>query len=271
MIIESLIKNKSPLFDCFTPKSEIKGILSIPHSGEEIPEEFKEFLSGDTTAYAKDVDYKVDALVDIEALRENGIIVIVSHIHRITVDLNRARDIALFSWENNSFGECLVKQRPSEQRSEELLLKYYDPYFELLGSLLKSMASEKKTPFSFIDLHSMPSKATNYHLSKNPNQKIERPDFCISNRSGDSSTSEFIDLPVGLLKAEGHEPAINDPYFGGHITVFANEIENVNNIQIEINRDLYMDEVARKLISEKSDKLKAHLTQALISTFNKFS
>ena len=82
---------KNPIFDFYAPLgSKYLGLLSIPHSGETIPAEFEKFLSGDLKAYKEDVDFKVNELVDIRKLQEAGVAVLVAHVHRICVDLNRA-------------------------------------------------------------------------------------------------------------------------------------------------------------------------------------
>ncbi len=55
---------KNALFDFYSPMGpHYRGLVSIPHSGEVVPPEFEEYLSGDTRAYKEDVDFKVNELV----------------------------------------------------------------------------------------------------------------------------------------------------------------------------------------------------------------
>jgi N-formylglutamate amidohydrolase len=63
---------------------------------------------------------------------------------------------------------------------------------------------------------------------------------------------------------------MNDPYIGGFITIFLDHFKT-NNIQIEINRSLYLDESTREIIEEKAISLKKKLTAILVSGFEKFS
>src|SRR6476659_4622351 len=94
---------KSPIFDYYAPMgTSFRGVLSIPHSGENIPGVFQSFLSGDEKAYKEDVDFKVNELVDIKALQDAGIAVIVAHVHRICVDLNRAENNCVLFWKDNT-------------------------------------------------------------------------------------------------------------------------------------------------------------------------
>ena len=64
----------------------------------------------------------------------------------------------------------------------------------------------------------------------------------------------------------------NDPYFGGHVTRHIHATyQNINNIQIEINRKIYMDEAKRELNTSLVKELKLNLTNSLIKSFVHFS
>ncbi len=254
------------LFEIFTPKINPCALLSIPHSGEFIPEEFLSFLTSDQRALLEDVDYKVRDLIDIDKLVYSGVIVTIANVHRACVDLNRASDIAVLNWKENTHGVQLVTHEPSADNVTELIKKYHRPYFEILEeSILKiERSSRKKVPM--IDLHSMPSKPTAYHLKINPNQKTERADFCISDLKGISCRPEFIKKISKELESRGYVVAINDPYFGGYVTKHVNQF-STDNIQIEINRSIYMDEIEKTFISEKVGSLKEALTDSILNTF----
>lgn len=260
------------IFKFYPPQNKYIGFLSIPHSGELIPEEFSPYLTDDLKALGKDVDYKVNELVDIELLTQKGIAVLVSNIHRTCIDLNRAQDICVLNWEKNSHGERLVMQRPDEKTTAFLTEKYYSPYYEMIKSAIDELHRQQPGPVSIIDLHSMPSRPTQYHLDINPKQKIERPDFCVSDIEGISCTQDFIDDICTRLKTFSSKVTQNDPYFGGHVTRHIHAtFQNKNNIQIEINRGIYMDEQKRVLIDNLVAKLKPQLTLALIETFEHYA
>jgi N-formylglutamate amidohydrolase len=261
---------KSPLFDYYAPLGpHYRGLLSIPHSGETIPQEFVSYLSGNTKAYKSDVDYKVNELVDIKALQNAGIAVLVANVHRICVDLNRAEANCVLFWKENTQGESLVVKDPTAEETQKFIETYHRPYFEMLKAALKELEKHKVAPVSMIDLHSMPSQPTEYHMKQNPLQKMHRPDFCLSDRKGKTCAPEFIHFFQKLLTDKGHESSLNDPYVGGFVTEFVDRFRT-NNIQIEINRAIYMDESSKELIASKVAHLKPLLTQVLIQGFEKF-
>lgn len=261
---------KNPLFDFYSPLgNSFLGLLSIPHSGETIPDEFKSFLSGDDRAYKEDVDFRVNELVDIPSLQRAGIAVVVSHIHRICVDLNRAEENCVLFWKENTQGMKLVVKDPTSEETQRFIEDYHRPYYEILKTMLLELEKKKAGKVSMVDLHSMPSKPTAYHMKQNPNQKISRPDFCLSDRRGKTCEPEFIQFFQGGLIAKGFEASLNDPYIGGFVTEYVDRFRT-NNIQIEINRAIYMDEDKKVLIPEKVASLRPALTEVLMKGFTRF-
>lgn len=261
---------KSPLFNFYSPIGpHFRGLLSIPHSGENVPEEFEKFLSGDLAAYQSDVDYKVNELVDIKSLQHAGIAVLVAQVHRICVDLNRSEENCVLFWKQNTQGQQLVVKDPTPEETKRFVETYHRPYYEILKSSLQELERRKKGPVSMVDLHSMPSKPTAYHMKQNPNQKTHRPHFCLSDRKGKTCTPEFIQFFHQALEAKGHECSFNDPYVGGFVTEYVDRFRT-NNIQIEINRSIYMDEENKKLLSDKVANLRPNLTEVLIAGFTSF-
>lgn len=261
---------KTPIFDYYSPMGgHYRGILSIPHSGENIPKAFEEYLSGDLAAYKEDVDFKVNELVDIKSLQNAGIAVIVAHVHRICVDLNRAENNCVLFWKDNTQGKKLVLRDPSPETVETFVETYHRPYYEILKASLQDLEKRKKGPVSMVDLHSMPSRPTEYHMKQNPNQKMTRADFCLSDRKGKTCLPEFIQgFQQGLLD-KNHSAVLNDPYVGGFVTEYVDRFRT-NNIQIEINRSVYMDEAKKILIPEKVAHLRPMLTEVLIKGFEAF-
>lgn len=261
---------KSPIFDYYSPLgTSYRGLLSIPHSGEIIPPEFEKYLSGDLRAYKEDVDYKVNELVDIRRLQEAGIAVLVAHVHRVCVDLNRAESNCVLFWKENTQGKKLVVQDPDAGTNQKFIESYHRPYYEILKASLQDLEKRKKGQVSMVDLHSMPSKPTEYHMKQNPNQKMHRPDFCVSDRKGKTASPEFINFFRDQLVLAGHESSLNDPYVGGYVTEYVDQFRT-NNIQIEINRAIYMDESSKELIPDLVTPLKEVITEVLIKGFEKF-
>ncbi len=254
------------VFELFPTKHTPIGFISIPHSGETLPDEFKPYLSENYKDLMQDVDFKVHELIDIAALQEVGISVVKSDIIRTAVDLNRKAVDSVLNWKSNSKGKKIVINEPSAEKKEFLMAKYYLPYYEMLKTQYFMLEEQSNIP-SFIDLHSMPSKAEQYHLKINPNQSIERPDFCISDFRGQTCQPEYIKNIQQILNKSYKRVTINDPYFGGHVTQHMNRMyKPLNNIQIEISRGIYMDEETQCL-NEDAKKLKEILTEGLIQFF----
>jgi N-formylglutamate amidohydrolase len=200
-----------------------KMIISVPHSGVDYSG-FEKNLKGNFKA---DVDFYIPSMLDIEELNKNGIGVIYTDIIRVVLDLNRTREQAFFHWDKNRFGEEIYISKPSIPLE---VMDIYDEYYSLISSFDKDIL--------FIDLHSMPSKTTDFHRVNNPTQDIDRPGFCISDIDRNIDFSKAI---VDDLREMDYIVKLNDPYKGGNIV---REMSNVyyNSVQIEINRSLYMME-----------------------------
>jgi N-formylglutamate deformylase len=261
---------KNALFDFYSPMGpQYLGLLSIPHSGESVPEEFRPFLSGDQRAYKEDVDFKVNELIDILSLQQSGIAVLVSHVHRICVDLNRSEENCVLFWKDNTQGKKLVVKDPSPEETKKFVENYHRPYYEILKAALVDLEKRKSGKVSMIDLHSMPSRPTAYHMKQNPHQKTWRPDFCLSDRKGKTCDPNFINYFKDVFTHMGHSASLNDPYVGGFVTEYVDRFRT-NNIQIEINRSVYMDEETKEIIPSKVNSLRPLLTQVLTDGFVKF-
>lgn len=255
------------IYDFLPPTSKkAVGVLSIPHAGEVIPQAFKRFLTSDQIALMEDVDYRVHSLVDIDAIRAAGIAVIIAKVHRYCVDLNRPKEIAVLNWKENTKGLPIVMQQPDAETESAFLAEYYTPYYQCMTQAIKQIELDLKRKVPFIDLHSMPSRPTAYHMKLNPNQSLTRADFCLSDLPDHRAcVPSFIQFAKSKLEQGGYSAAINEPYQGGYITKYVDTL-HTDNIQIEINRAIYMDEVKKILVANLVEKLKPVLTLAVIET-----
>lgn len=113
--------------------------------------------------------------------------------------------------------------------------RIYRPYHDTLRRLLANTHSA----FGFsvlVDCHSMPSNIRGA-------QGRKRPDFVLGDRFGTSCMPELTDCAASILEDLGYEVCRNKPYAGGFITEhYGRPVRGLHAIQIEINRDLYMDE-----------------------------
>ena len=255
------------LFDLNLPQHlPVRGMISIPHAGDFIPDEFRSFLNDNEWAFGQDLDFKAHELIDSKALCEAGIVILKSNIHRVACDLNRYAPKAIFAWPKTSQGIPLLSSSPSPKEKEQLLRTYHTPYFKVILGVL---TAAHKGLLSFIDLHSMPSFPTDYHFQQNPNQEKSRPDFCLSDQNGKTCSPHYIHNMKKSLENYRHHVLINRPYLGGYITEFTHP-HVPHNIQIEIKRGIYMNEEKQQL-TEKAAILKKQLTESLLKQFKEFS
>jgi N-formylglutamate amidohydrolase len=242
------------IYNYYKATNKFKGLISIPHSGLIIPNEFKEYLIDDEKILNTDNDYKVNELIDVKQLNNNGIDVIVYNINRVCIDLNRDIQNCFLFWKTNTLNQQLVIKEAYNIKND-LVFKYYLSYF----NMIKEIYSKINYKTFIIDLHSMPSKTTDYHLKNNKNQSINRPDFCLSDLNGISCDKNFITNINKNFIENNYNSKINDPYFGGYLTKFFHEHFNVDNIQIEINRKLYMNEDNKQLYSNNLKEILTNL------------
>jgi N-formylglutamate deformylase len=111
-----------------------------------------------------------------------------------------------------------------------------------------------------VDGHSMPSRGRQGH--KDPGRA--RADVVPGDRDG-TSCSPALSRQVGEhFAARGYSVAFNEPYKGGYITAHhGRPAERVHAIQIELRRDLYMDEAAYTVEDAGFARLRGTITDLL--------
>lgn len=123
---------------------------------------------------------------------------------------------------------------PSEKDVTQRLAKLYRPYHRALNALLQ----DAKTRFGralLVDCHSMPGFAS---------MGSRRPDIILGDRFGTSCHADTLAQLKHLFSQAGYNVGVNYPYAGGYTTAhYGNPMDGVEAIQIEINRDLYVNPV----------------------------
>jgi N-formylglutamate amidohydrolase len=150
--------------------------------------------------------------------------------------------IARYAANGQSIYKSLLKLAEAEQRIQNC----YKPYHSQLQDLLKQGVRR----FGFvvlIDCHSMPSRSRiNGKMKDN-----QRADFVLGDRFGQSCHPDIMELATEALQNLGYDVTSNIPYAGGFITEnYGQPDQNIHGLQIEINRRLYMDEMALTLIPD---------------------
>jgi N-formylglutamate amidohydrolase len=97
-----------------------------------------------------------------------------------------------------------------------------------------------------LDAHSMPSVGTKQH--RDPGER--RADIVVSDSLGKSCSKKYRDLVIAAYVTAGFKVGYNWPYVGGRLTEqYGRPDLGHHTIQVELNRDLYMDETTKQLKS----------------------
>ena len=237
-------------------------MVTVPHSGEQIPDEVHWLKRLPALTLLTDVDRFVDQLYR-PVCQGLAIPLVGTEIHRYVVDLNRfptdidatsvegaplssqatqAEFVSGFHWTKTTLGESLLSQPISQELHALLTLKYHDPFHTQVAKV-EAILSENGGPRYHLDLHSMPSVGKGAH--KDSGQR--RPDIVVSDCLGKSSSEIYKNLVIEAFSRQKFQVTYNWPYQGGRITErYGHPKENRHTLQIELNRALYMDEKTKE-------------------------
>lgn len=255
-------------------------IITSPHSGSKFTQEFLELTSYNYNAYNSLEDKYVDELYSdainfgitkIDALYSRSVIDLNRHIDDI--DPSMIYDIPDKEFNSNAYIKSGIGLIPKVDQFQNKLYKDKIPWQNALDRInfiykswhqnLKKQITNLKSEFDslvILDCHSMPSvKAYD-----------KKYDFILGNKFGKSCHQDLIDFIRNELSYLGYSVGCNYLYSGGFITSNYNDrYRNINTLQIEVDRDLYMDSETYKKNIGFND-LKFHLNQLLqkLSHFN---
>lgn len=251
-----------PVFAVEGPEDpDIPLVIDSPHSGDAYPADFTPEVGPER--YRRAEDTFVDLLYADAALL--GVPLLKALFPRIYVDVNRARsDIDASSvtgplpftpapTAKARLGKGVIwMDAPPPPEMTPLyatplasgavihrLDNYWTPYREALAALLNRVHA-RHGRVHYVDCHSMQSVSTEMHEE---GAGIVRPEIVLSDRDGTSADPAFTDLVRQLLEREGFEVSLNNPYKGADlVTSHGAPAAGWHAVQIEIRRNLYMDE-----------------------------
>lgn len=114
---------------------------------------------------------------------------------------------------------------------------YYRPYHDMLSDLLAQRRHRFGVAFQ-LSCHSMSSIG--------PRDGVRRPDICLGDLDGTTTSPVFRELAMEIFRKRGFEVALNSPFRGNElIRRHADPAGGTHSLQIEFRRDLYLDEVSR--------------------------
>ena len=231
-------------------------IFASPHSGKIYPADLLKRTKLSEHQLRRNEDVFVDQLV--QSAVEAGAPLLQALFPRAVVDVNRAatelpdhwaglRDIKLKHQTTARAAAGLgvvptfltesmpiYTRQPSERDVAQRLNRLYHPYHAALANLIE----QSKTRFGralLVDCHSMPGFAP---------MGSRRPDIILGDRFGTSCLPDTLAHFKNLFTQAGYNVGINYPYAGGYTTShYGCPADGVEAIQIEINRDLYVNPV----------------------------
>jgi len=237
-------------------------VISVPHCGLEIPDELKEDYVDSQLKSLDDADWFVHDLYDFAS--EMGITIIYAKYHRWLIDLNRdVKSVPLYNdgrlitglcSTTDFFGNPIYKNGkvPNQKEVDRRLTTYFWPYYAKIESLL----DERKAEFGEVllwDAHSIRERVPTI-------QKDPFPDMILGNDNQSTASNNLIDAAFNQLCEGEYQINHNMPFKGGHITrYFGKPVNNINALQLEMNKVLYMDDSEKRFDIERANKVRAML------------
>jgi N-formylglutamate amidohydrolase len=249
-------------------------VVSVPHAGVGI--------EGFDAALSPELDVRCDADLYVDRLYRVGeaggpAACLAARLSRFVCDLNRSPDDVSaaavpshpaprntdgrgFVWAVTTSGAAALG-RPLTQEEWRARAAIHAAYHGALSAAL----ARARARFGFailVDGHSMPSMGREGH--KDPGRK--RAEVVPGDRDG-TSCAPAISRQVGdHFRARGYSVAFNDPYKGGFITAHHGQPRSaVHAIQIELSRDLYMDEPSFAIRPDGFARLQSTLADLVAS------
>jgi len=237
-------------------------VISVPHCGLEIPDELKEDYVDSQLKSLDDADWFVHDLYDFAS--EMGITIIYAKYHRWLIDLNRdVKSVPLYNdgrlitglcSTTDFFGNPIYKNGkvPNQKEVDRRLTTYFWPYYAKIESLL----DERKAEFGEVllwDAHSIRERVPTI-------QKDPFPDMILGNDNQSTASNNLIDAAFNQLCEGEYQINHNMPFKCGHITrYFGKPVNNINALQLEMNKVLYMDDSEKRFDIERANKVRAML------------
>jgi len=238
-------------------KWRVPCVLSVPHSGRDIPQHAREGMNP-----SADLETLEDPHLDVLAshLHQLGLPVLTSQFGRAYCDINRAET----EWDAGMFREILPPRLASDSGrvraglglfprflpprvpvnrrrltiadAQLRWLAGHRPYHRAVSQLLRA-GRERFGYVVLLDLHSMPQM---------PGERL--PDLVLGDGFGRACANAIPQAASQAAQALGLSVARNYPYAGGFITQnYGRPTIGLHTLQLEFSRPLYMDEKSRVL------------------------
>ncbi len=234
-----------PTFTVLEPQvPEVPVLLSIPHTGVEVPPDVWEGFADGEPKLLPDTDWHLHRLWDFAPAL--GIRVVHARFHRYVVDLNRSTDRApLYPGRNetglvpmSTFAETPIYRNghePDEFEVHTRVARYWEPYHVELESQLQRLRDKHGYAVLF-DAHSIRSEVPRFFEGR-------LPDLMLGDVSGASAAPDLASAVREALRGGIFTEQSNDPFRGGFITrKFGKPDSGMHALQLEMCHRLYMNE-----------------------------
>ena len=236
-------------------------VFASPHSGQHYPDGLRKASTLSLAQLRRNEDAFVDTLFGCAP--QLGAPLLKATFPRCFVDVNRPGDDLPPEWlqpgqsrmgPSGSYrarlglgvvpliiSESLPihRQPPTRAEATARLDTLYWPYHAKLGKLLQ-MAKSQFGEALLVDCHSMPGFAAERAGRKSETKR--RPDIILGDGHGRTAHARTVDHLEALFSRRGYHVTRNYPYAGGYATLnYGQPATGVEAVQIEINRDLYLD------------------------------
>lgn len=233
-------------------------VFASPHSGRDYPPDFLAAARLDPLALRRSEDSFVDEL--FAAAPGLGAPLVTARFPRAFCDPNREPwelDPAMFAdqlpaWVNTTSarvgaglgtlarivasGEAIYRGKLPFAEAERRVRQFWQPYHAMLQALIGGTTAVFGLCL-LIDCHSMPSHGP---TGRGAGKAV---DFVLGDAHGTACSPSVTRLAEQVLTGLGYIVRRNEPYAGGYITRhYGRPRERVHALQIEVARELYMDE-----------------------------
>jgi len=216
-------------------------ILNIPHSGKEIPDEYRKDILLNDDELKKEIDYITDMDTDkIFYGYEGAYTGIICKTSRFLCDMERFVDDMEEPMAQLGMGVVYTKTpfgRPLREfdavKRQQIIEKFYWPYHNKLTGLVENaLANYNKC--LLIDCHS-------YYEDVPFIEKIDT-DICIGADSYHTDQC-LVDRLMQMIREEGYIPSVNAPFSGALVPLKYYRLDSrVKSVMFELNKRIYVND-----------------------------
>ena len=201
-------------------------VISIPHSGTDIPQDIAPLCN--LEAKREHTDWALPELV--APFLETTLVATVS---RYIVDLNRFKPRTEKATQpiiprTDELGHQLFYNYPSKQKQADWLKRYYTSYYHHLENLIHQKL-EQHSKVLLIDLHSY------------DDQLFQTSDIIIGTSRKQTISEELLEQLQTLFHEEGLSTRVDTPFSGGNIIATFGKHPSIEAVQIEVPYSLYLE------------------------------